>query len=101
LRKEEHLDMAEHVSDRSQWGQTSGSGMSRVCVTKPGDTLEDMAAYFYGDPVHRQRLIDDNPELGTFGAGAQIPGGSRIKVCEDASRGDAISGPAASETPTE
>lgn len=77
--------------DHSRWGQAEGGGMERMYVTKPGDTLEDLAAFFYGDAAHRQRLIDDNPDLGRWEAGAQVPGGTRIRVPEDASRGDTIS----------
>jgi hypothetical protein len=76
--------------DQNLWGQTSGSGLERVYTTKPGDTLEDLAGYFYGDPAQRQRLIDDNPELARWESGAQVPGGTRIKVSEDASRGDTV-----------
>lgn len=77
-----------YVSDRNKWGQVEGSGLERTYVTKPGDTLDDVAAFFYGDAVHRQRLIDDNPELARWGPGEQVPGGTRIKVSEDAARGD-------------
>ena len=79
-----------YESDQSLWGQTSGSGVERAYVTKPGDTLEDLAGYFYGDAAQRQRLIDDNPDLARWEAGAQVPGGTRIKVAEDASRGDTV-----------
>ena len=77
-----------YVSDRSQWGQVSGSGLDRTYVTKPGDTPDGVAAFFYGDTAHRQRLIDENPELARLQPGDQIPGGSRIKVSEDVARGD-------------
>jgi len=80
-----------YVSDHSKWGQVEGSGLERTYVTKPGDTLDDVAAFFYGDPAHRQRLIDDNPELARWQSGDQVPGGTRIKVSEDASRGDTVS----------
>jgi hypothetical protein len=80
-----------YESDRNRWGRTAGSGMERVYTTKPGDTLDDVAAYFYGDAAQRQRLIDDNPDLARWGTGEQVPGGTRIKVSEDASRGDTTS----------
>jgi hypothetical protein len=80
-----------YVSDKSKWGQAEGSGVERTYVTKPGDTLDDVAAFFYGDASHRQRLIDDNPELSRWQSGDQVPGGTRIKVSEDAARGDTVS----------
>lgn len=69
-------------------GKTSGSGMGREYVTRDGDTLEAIGAYFYGDPVHAQRLIDDNPQL--QGHSGPLAAGMRLKVSEDASRGDAV-----------
>ena len=70
-------------------GKVTGAGLERKYTTKAGDKLEDIAAYFYGDPVHKQRLIDDNPALKTW-EGRPLPGGLTINVSEDASRGDAI-----------
>lgn len=81
-----------YESDQSLWGQASGSGAERTYVTKAGDTLEDVAAFFYGDPAHRQRLIDDNPELASINPGDQVAGGTRIAVTEEAERGDAVAG---------
>jgi hypothetical protein len=69
---------------------TTGSGLDRMYTTKAGDRLEDIAAYFYGDPVQKQRLIDDNPTLSQFD-GVELPAGLEMHVGEDASRGDAIS----------
>lgn len=71
-------------------GTVSGSGLDRTYTTKTGDTLEEIAAYFYGDRVQKQRLIDDNPFLTRYD-GVQLPGGMQIHVSEDASRGDAVS----------
>lgn len=79
-------------TDQSKWGQTTGSGLGRVYTTKVGDTLEDVAAFFYGAPEQRQRLIDDNPEWAGWQRGEPVPGGARIKVSEDASRGDTVTG---------
>lgn len=87
-----------YESDQTLWGQTTGSGTERTYVTKPGDTLEDVAAFFYGDATHRQRIIDDNPELADIETGAQVAGGTRIAMTEDAARGDAVS---TGETTTE
>ncbi len=43
----------------SEFGMVHGSGTGREYVTREGDTLEAIGAYFYGDPIHAQRLIDD------------------------------------------
>lgn len=71
-------------------GQVTGAGMNRVYTTRAGDSLAAIAAYFYGDAVHVQRLYDDNPELNLAQYGDGLPGGVRIKVSEDASRGDTV-----------
>ena len=73
----------------SEFGIVHGSGMGREYVTREGDTLEAIGAYFYGDPVHAQRLIDDNPSVQAY-SGKPLPAGIRLKVSEDASRGDAV-----------
>ncbi len=69
-------------------GQVSGSGLERIYTTKEGDTLADLAAFFYGDAGQMQRLIDDNPALPTDGA--SLPAGTPLHVPEDSSRGDAV-----------
>jgi hypothetical protein len=79
-----------YEQDQSRWGQVTGSGKDRMYITKLGDTLESVAAFFYGDPVQRQRIIDDNPEWARYQAGASFPTGSRIRVPEDAARGDTV-----------
>ncbi len=78
------------MTTESNFGQASGSGMDRVYTTKQGDTLEDLAAFFYGDPVHRQRLIDDNPDFASLPSGETVPAGTTLKVSEDATRGDTV-----------
>jgi hypothetical protein len=70
------------------YGKVEGSGTERVYITKEGDTLHDVAAFFYGDPAHKQRLVDDNPELT---ADAVLTPGMRLRVGEDAERGDSVS----------
>lgn len=72
-------------------GTVSGGGLFRTYTTKAGDSLEEIAAYFYGDAVQKQRLLDDNPFLSSYGDTA-LPGGIQIHVGEDAARGDAIPG---------
>jgi phage tail protein X len=72
-------------------GSIIGSGVSRYYVTKEGDTLEAIAAYFYGDPKHKQRLLDDNPSL--LLEGDTLPAGKQIAVSDDAARGDTVSQP--------
>ena len=74
----------------ASFGQTSGEGRERSYVTKQGDTLEDIAAYFYGDPVQRQRLIDDNPDLAAVQPGDTVPAGMQLTVGLDPERGDAV-----------
>ena len=76
--------------DEANFGQTSGEGTERTYVTKQGDTLEDIAAYFYGDPIHRQRLIDDNPDLAAVQPGDSVPAGMTLRVGLDPERGDAV-----------
>lgn len=77
---------------QSDHGTVIGSGLERVYVTREGDTLEAIGAYFYGDPVQAQRLLDDNPEMNLRQYGEKLPGGLRIKAGEDAARGDFIPG---------
>lgn len=72
----------------SDYGTVIGTGMNRVYVSRPGDSMAAIAAFFYGDATHRQRLLDDNPELEKY-MGA-LPGGIRIRVSEDAGRGDTV-----------
>ena len=69
-------------------GSVVGSGAERVYVTKAGDTLEALAGFFYGDIAHRQRLLDDNPELA--GRSGDLPAGTRLRVPEDPTRGDTV-----------
>jgi len=69
-------------------GTVVGGGPERVYVTKAGDTLEALAGFFYGDPAHRQRLLDDNPELAQ--QGGDVPAGTRLRVPEDPTRGDTV-----------
>lgn len=71
-------------------GKVAGAGLSRTYTTKAGDKMEDVAAYFYGEAVHKQRLIDDNPFLQAY-EGKELPGGMTINVGEDPNRGDAVS----------
>ncbi len=78
------------MTTESSFGQMSGSGKDRTYTTKQGDTLEDLAAFFYGDPVHRQRLIDDNPEVAALPPGDALPAGMTLHVSEDAERGDTV-----------
>jgi hypothetical protein len=69
------------------YGKVLGAGRDRVYITKEGDTLGDIAAFFYGDSQHQQRLLDDNPELSPDEI---LPAGMRLRVSEDAERGDAV-----------
>jgi len=69
------------------FGKVFGAGTERIYVTKEGDTLGALAAFFYGDSQHQQRLLDDNPELSPD---AILAPGMRLRVSEDASRGDAV-----------
>ena len=72
-------------TETTTYGQVTGGGMDRMYTTKDGDTLEDIASFFYGDPSHKQRLLDDNPELTPD---TPLPPGMRIRVPLDPSRGD-------------
>jgi nucleoid-associated protein YgaU len=67
----------------STLGTVGGSGTGRTYTTRAGDTLDVIAAYFYGDPVHRQRILDENPNLAASG-GADLPEGTILRVPEDA-----------------
>lgn len=73
-------------TDMSTWGSVSGAGKERMYTTKEGDTLDDIAAFFYGDSAQKQRLLDDNPEL--HKDMVQLAAGMQIRVSEDAERGD-------------
>jgi len=70
------------------YGKVLGAGRERTYITKEGDTLGDIAAFFYGDSQHQQRLLDDNPELNRDEI---LPAGMRLRVAEDADRGDTVS----------
>ena len=70
------------------YGKVMGAGRERIYITKEGDTLGDIAAFFYGDSQHQQRLLDDNPELNR---NEILPVGMRLRVAEDADRGDTLS----------
>ena len=74
--------------ETGELGQVTGSGLERIYTTKEGDTLADLAAFFYGDPGQAQRLIDDNPDLST--ESESLPPGTPLRVPEDPSRGDAV-----------
>ncbi|MFN8557991.1 MAG: hypothetical protein U0531_11830 [Dehalococcoidia bacterium] len=78
------------VRDTGDDGRVFGSGLTREYVTREGDTLEAIGAYFYGDLIHAQRLRDDNPTLARHSG--PLPGGVRLRVSEDAARGDSVSG---------
>ena len=69
------------------YGRIMGAGRERVYVTKEGDTLGDIAAFFYGDSQHQQRLLDDNPELSPDEI---LPAGMRLRVSEEVERGDSV-----------
>ena len=82
--------MTQHTADSlsaadaagaSTFGQVTGAGKERVYTTKAGDTLEDIAAVFYGDPVHKRRLVAQNPELTPDLP--VLPPGMRLRVPED------------------
>lgn len=88
------------TNQQSQWsapaasneGRVSESGVNRMYTTRPGDTLEAIAAFFYGNPAQRQRIIDDNPGLGAMQPGATLSPGTNLHVGEDAARGDSVKG---------
>lgn len=44
-------------------GSMIGAGADRVYVSKDGDTLDGLAAFFYGDAAHRARILQENPSL--------------------------------------
>lgn len=76
------------TTEGPNYGQVIGSGKDRVYVTREGDTLEAIAAYFYGDAQHTQRLRADNPALDRWEQGAPLPAGFRMNVPVDPARGD-------------
>ncbi len=71
-------------------GSVSGSGRDRRYTTRDGDTLEGLAAFFYGSEAHVQRLMEENPELEQY-RGQSLPGGMSIAVSEDPDKGDVSS----------
>ena len=80
---------AASATPSSAEGSIKGTGLERTYTTRGGDTLEAIATYFYGDPIHKQRLIDDNPSLQPYD-GKEMPANTEIKVGEDAGRGDTV-----------
>jgi hypothetical protein len=74
----------------SAYGTVVGSGLSRAYITKEGDRLEDLAAYFYGSPEQQQRIRDDNPDIANVSG--PLSAGVRLAVSEDPNRGDAVAG---------
>ena len=78
------------TTESGEYGQVTGSGTERVYITKEGDMLADVAGFFYGDAAHRQRLLDDNPELAQGGVSDPLPAGMRLRIPEDPERGDAV-----------
>ena len=75
------------TAETGDYGQVTGAGRERVYTTKEGDTLADIAAFFYGDSSHTARLLSDNPELNRDTL--VVPAGMRLRVSEDADQGDA------------
>ena len=71
----------------SNEGVTSGSGADRTYTSRAGDTLEAIAAYFYGDPVHSRRLLEENPSLAQHSG--SLPGGVQMRVPADAAPAEA------------
>lgn len=67
--------------DTSSHGTVIGSGAERVYITKDGQSVDELAAYFYGDAAHAVRIRDENPVLAGF-SGA-LPGGLRLVISED------------------
>lgn len=80
------------MADETSFGRTVGSGKERSYTTKPGDTLESIAAYFYGAEVQRQRIIDDNPAFAIVQPGDTLPVGTLLQVGDDPERGDTPAG---------
>ena len=76
------------TTESGEYGQVTGSGTERGYVTQEGDMLATLAGFFYGDPAHRQRLLDDNPELAE--QGEPLPAGMRLRIPEDPNRGDIV-----------
>ena len=79
----------EDTAETGGHGQVTGSGRERVYTTKEGDTLADLAAFFYGDSSHTARLLRENPELNADTT--ELQAGMRLRISDDADRGDAVS----------
>ena len=71
-----------------EYGSVIGSGRDRVYVTKEGDTLEALAGFFYGDPVHKARILEENPEL--MLESEPLPAGKQVRISEDSEKGDSV-----------
>ncbi len=76
------------TNESGEYGQVTGTGSERVYTTKEGDMLADVAGFFYGDAAHRQRLLDDNPEVAH--EGEPLPAGVPLRIPEDPERGDTV-----------
>lgn len=66
--------------DTSSHGTVVGSGAERTYIAREGQTVEEIAAYFYGDAAHTQSLFDQNPYLEQ--RGSALPGGLPIRIHE-------------------
>ena len=85
------------TAETGDYGQVTGAGRERVYTTKEGDTLADLAAFFYGDSSHTARLLRENPELNADTT--ELQAGMRLRISDDADRGDAVSPSACTPAP--
>ena len=67
-----------------QRGATEGEGADRLYFTKPGDSLEDIAAFFYGSSGRRDRIEAENPQVAGMDQLATLPPGLCLRVPADA-----------------
>ena len=72
-----------YEQNQELWGQAQGSGSDRVYVSRVGDSLQSVAAFFYGDPVHAARITQENPAWAAYKTDANLPGGSILRMPED------------------
>ena len=78
------------MASESDFGTVQGAGAERTYMTRPGDTLEAIAAYFYGSEEHRSRLVEENPDFASTAPGDTLPAGTTLRVSFDPDRGDTV-----------
>ena len=75
-------------ASESDFGTMQGSGLDRTYITRQGDTLDAIAAFFYGDGAHVARVQEENPDFASMGPGETLPAGTPLRVSFNPEKGD-------------